>query len=182
MQKNKGFTLIELMITIAVLAIIATMAAPSFSQMLNKRKLETELKDLTHVLSLARSQAVLLRTNTIVNLNSTSNNTQTNFSWSPKTNGIVLVDVPDGYNSPPDIVFNAQGMFIARNFVRMKKETNVEGVEEWVVDKVLVDGVMVNQLENYPRTITICSEKLKKSKTIKYSVIGSFESVQEGDC
>lgn len=30
MKKNKGFTLIELMVTIAVLAIVAMMAAPSF--------------------------------------------------------------------------------------------------------------------------------------------------------
>jgi prepilin-type N-terminal cleavage/methylation domain-containing protein len=33
MGKNRGFTLIELMVTIAVLAIIAMMAAPAFSNM-----------------------------------------------------------------------------------------------------------------------------------------------------
>lgn len=34
MRKIQGFTLIELMVTIAVVAIIATMAAPSFSNLL----------------------------------------------------------------------------------------------------------------------------------------------------
>ncbi len=32
-KKNQGFTLIELMVTIAVMAIIAMMAAPSFGDM-----------------------------------------------------------------------------------------------------------------------------------------------------
>ncbi len=34
--RGNGFTLIELMVTIAVLAIIAMMAAPSFGAMMNK--------------------------------------------------------------------------------------------------------------------------------------------------
>jgi len=34
MQKNRGFTLIELMVTIAVLAIVASIAAPTFGDLL----------------------------------------------------------------------------------------------------------------------------------------------------
>ena len=37
-KKNHGFTLIELMVTIAVMAIIATMAAPSFNNNLSSMK------------------------------------------------------------------------------------------------------------------------------------------------
>ncbi|QIC72503.1 prepilin-type N-terminal cleavage/methylation domain-containing protein [Acinetobacter indicus] len=42
-RRQNGFTLIELMVTIAILGIIATMAAPSFTDMLQKRKLESEV-------------------------------------------------------------------------------------------------------------------------------------------
>lgn len=41
MQKEKGFTLIELMVTIAVLAIVASIAAPSFGNLLIKENLKT---------------------------------------------------------------------------------------------------------------------------------------------
>lgn len=180
--RGNGFTLIELMVTIAVLAIIAAMAAPSFGTMLNKRKLEVELKDLTQVLSLARSQAVLLRTNTTVGLNSSLPSTQISFFWAPQSNGIKILNIPGGYNAPPQFVFNAQGMFIPGSFVKKRKNINDQGDEEWIVDQVEIDGVKVDQLENYPRAITICSEKLKVSKTLTYSVVGAFESVSEGSC
>lgn len=55
MQKNKGFTLIELMVTIAVLAIIAMMAAPSFQAMIYNYELKKEFKELTYILSDGKS-------------------------------------------------------------------------------------------------------------------------------
>ena len=180
--RGNGFTLIELMVTIAVLAIIAMMAAPSFGTMLNKRKLDNEVKGLAHVLSMARSQAVLLRTNTIIGLNSSLPSTQTNFFWTPQSNGIKIMNIPEGYNAPPNFIFNAQGMFIPGSFVKKRKETNAQGEEEWVADQIEIDGVKVDQLENYPREITICSEKLNLTKTLNYSIVGTFDSITEGTC
>ncbi len=63
MQKNNGFTLIELIVTIAVMAIIATIAAPSFGNLIEKRKLDAETRELSFVLSEARAQATTLRLN-----------------------------------------------------------------------------------------------------------------------
>ena len=40
MDKNRGFTLIELIITIAVLGIMTTMAAPSFTKIVAQKKLD----------------------------------------------------------------------------------------------------------------------------------------------
>ena len=44
-KKELGFTLIELMITIAILAIIATMAAPSFGNLLEKQRFKKKERD-----------------------------------------------------------------------------------------------------------------------------------------
>lgn len=182
MQKNNGFTLIELMVTIAVMAIIAMMAAPSFGDILNRKRLDANTKELILVLSQARSQAVLLKTNTVVQLNGSTTATPTNFFWVSKNVDITLEGVPQGYNSPPNIVFSPQGTMLPRSFVKMKEVTNEDGKKEWVADQILVNNKAENQIENYPRIITICSQKLKKSKVITFSVVGAFESMEEGSC
>lgn len=58
MKKNKGFTLIELMVTIAVLAIIATLAAPSMTSMIRKNRLHNDAREIVELATMARSNAV----------------------------------------------------------------------------------------------------------------------------
>lgn len=72
MQKNKGFTLIELMITIAVLAIIATMAAPSFGNLVSEQKLNGSIRELVLAINQAKSQAALMKTSVALCLNRTN--------------------------------------------------------------------------------------------------------------
>ncbi|WP_411688614.1 GspH/FimT family pseudopilin [Acinetobacter indicus] len=69
MRKSQGFTLIELMVTIAVLAVIATLAVPSFSNVLAHQSLKKTTLELKSSLQEARSQALLTRASTIVCLN-----------------------------------------------------------------------------------------------------------------
>jgi type IV fimbrial biogenesis protein FimT len=53
-----GFTLVELMITIAVLAILIALATPSFTSVINSNRLAAQANNLTADLQLARSEAV----------------------------------------------------------------------------------------------------------------------------
>lgn len=46
MYKSKGFTLIELMVTIAVMVIIAMMAGPSFGTMIANYQLKKDVRDV----------------------------------------------------------------------------------------------------------------------------------------
>ncbi|WP_323003098.1 GspH/FimT family pseudopilin [Denitromonas sp.] len=55
---NRGFTLVELMITLAIMAIIAAFAAPSFTRLIEDNRVTTQANDLLSSLSLARSEAV----------------------------------------------------------------------------------------------------------------------------
>lgn len=56
--RRAGFTLLELMVTIAVLAIIAALAAPSFSNLINSNRLTAAANDLVGALQVARMEAI----------------------------------------------------------------------------------------------------------------------------
>lgn len=58
---TKGFTLIELMITLSIAAVVLTLAVPSFAAMMKNRRLTTEINNFSAALSLARSEAVKRR-------------------------------------------------------------------------------------------------------------------------
>jgi len=55
---NSGFTLIELMVTISIAAIILGMAVPSFISTITSNRLTTNANELVTALNLARSEAV----------------------------------------------------------------------------------------------------------------------------
>ena len=78
---KKGFTLIELIITSLVLAIIAMLAIPSFSNMLAKQKLNSDIRSLSGALTQSRGQAVFLRKDVQINFIEGAN-TDTQYYWS----------------------------------------------------------------------------------------------------
>lgn len=53
-----GVTLIELMVSIAILAILASIAAPSFAQLRQNTVRRTAMDDFWHAIFLARSEAI----------------------------------------------------------------------------------------------------------------------------
>lgn len=68
-----GFTLLELMVTVAVAAILASLAAPSFRQYILNQRIKSASYDLISALSLARSEAITRNCNVSV--------VQTGGSW-----------------------------------------------------------------------------------------------------
>lgn len=68
---QEGFTLIELMVTIVVMAIIAVMAEPMFGDMLNNQNLNRSSEDLVSSINQARMKAIVERRQVKVQLNST---------------------------------------------------------------------------------------------------------------
>ena len=73
MTRNSGFTLLELMVTLAVAAILATIAIPSFWNLIQSNRATTEANELVSALHLARSEAI--KRGTRVSLCPSSNQT-----------------------------------------------------------------------------------------------------------
>lgn len=81
---QEGFTLVELMVTIAVMVIIAMMAAPLFGDMLIKQNLNKSTEDLISNINQARMKAVVERRQVKVQLNSTYiADTNNQINWMP---------------------------------------------------------------------------------------------------
>jgi len=57
-RKTKGFSLIELVITTSVLAVLGSVAAPSFQNFIQQNKINTASFELRSTMSLARQTAI----------------------------------------------------------------------------------------------------------------------------
>jgi len=61
MQRHNGFTLIELMVVIVIVAILAGIGVPSFRTLIQNNNLTSQTNGLLGLLQLARSEAVTQR-------------------------------------------------------------------------------------------------------------------------
>ena len=58
MNRRSGFTLLELMVTLAIVAIVLTVGIPSFREMMRENRLATQTNEFLAALALARSEAL----------------------------------------------------------------------------------------------------------------------------
>ncbi len=113
MLGNRGFTLVELMVTIAVAAILAMIAVPSFGTILEKQNLKRSTQELISTLSQARAQAALERVEVTVKLNQSFDNLSSSekadfaakklFIWEAKGDSVL------NSGSPTSITFQLSG-------------------------------------------------------------------------
>lgn len=195
-KKEQGFTLIELMVTIAVLAIIAMMAVPSFGDLVAKKKLDITARDFALVFGEARGQAISLRKNIIIKLTCPLNsdgiiecppNTSTTYSWISKNNDIELA------SDAIDVMFSGLGIAEQRtklidnpSFDPDYEHTKPDGT------KIVGDTLLLPEPDKslnpskipeiVPLEFTLCNAEIKTSKTILVSKIGTVDSITTGVC
>lgn len=151
MNKYQGFTLIELIITIAVLAIIATLAVPSFSNMMLSQNLNGSARNLVITLDKARSKAILERREITVIFNT---NSATSFS-----------DDDDTLNWMPS------GQTILNS--------NLASIS-FRADGLLQDPTSNTPLAN-DLTLVLCDQTTNKAKFSKNIMISRIGAIQQSE-
>ena len=120
-MKMKGFTLVELIVTIAILAIIATLAAPSFLQTLRKNELNRDIRNFIFVLNDARSKAILQKKTPIVEVGGLT-------GWLPKD----TLTWDDQYKPTTQVKFTFMGFLVSDQDVcyilKNKKDSSIMSV------------------------------------------------------
>ena len=89
MKKNSGFTLLELVVTVALIAIAVSIAVPSMSTFTQNDRLTTNINTLVGHLAYARSEAVKLNQQVSVCV---SNNTASCTAGNWQDGWIVYID------------------------------------------------------------------------------------------
>lgn len=114
-QQHSGFTIIELMIALAIAAILAAIAAPSFRATIQNNRLVTQVNELQASLGLARSEAI--KQNNNVTTCPSSNGTSCTGSW--QNGWIVFVDDNGavGTVDAGDIVLRVHGTIFGGNTI-----------------------------------------------------------------
>lgn len=102
-RSNRGFTLVELMLTVIVLAIVVGLAVPSFQALIMNNRITSQVNEITSLISYARSEASKLPDATLTVCPSTDGSSCVNSAaWEGgwivmrDTDGDRILDAGDG--------------------------------------------------------------------------------------
>jgi len=169
MNKQNGFTLLELMITLAIAAILATMAVPSFSNVIKNNRMATQYNELLTSLSIARSEAIKRGSPLVV---CKSNDTSTPACGGNWHDGwLVFVDTDN------DGVFNAGG---SDELVRIHSSLSGNNTLQYDKDKIKYSANGLALGSN--GTFTFCDDRGNNdSKGLVVNVTGRARKAINGD-
>jgi type IV fimbrial biogenesis protein FimT len=114
-NRSSGFTLIELMVTLAVLGIVIGIAVPSFAELIRNNRAESQSSSVVNAFSVARSEAV--KRGTTVTVAPLTAGTSWSGGWDVKAGTEVLrtFQALEGasLSGASGVQFNSRGQLVA---------------------------------------------------------------------
>ena len=153
---RSGFTLIELMVTVAVLAIIVSIAAPSISSQLANQRVKSTTATLANALKEAKVESIIRRQNVTV--------------------------VYDGTTAPKTVKLQVDAQDIASYSINKQSRvtqtitpSSIQNIT-FQPDKSIADGATV--------LYTICdsSSNNETPRQVSLSRIGNIDTINAGSC
>ena len=178
-MSNKGFTLIELMITVVIAAILLTTAVPGFEALITNNRLSTQANAFIGALHLARSEAVKR------NLNVTVCKSGDGQSCSNNTSGfeqgwIVFVDQQNfgAYDNGEAIINANQGMPQGMSLICVSQATNTLCQNGEAPIRYRADGTLASN----NTTLRLCRQGKIDGRRIAINIIGRVRVQTVTDC
>jgi len=161
--KNSGFSLLELMITVAVAGIFLIVAIPSYTDFIARNRVDVEVQEFRSIITLARTEAV--KQNRAVAVNAI------NDDWA---NGYVLA-----LASVQGADLNGDGPGVLRRYV----PEDDSGITPTFNDNITQITFLGTGLLRAPGPIEIdfCSDNTTEDRHISINVTGRYSSRVE-DC
>lgn len=103
MRRIKGFTLVEIVVTVAIFAIVAMIAMPSIGHVANSQRYKRDTQELISKIKEVRTYALVHRQAATLTLDDDSVDEPPAFYWKPNSNASLKTSTDN------EIKFNAQG-------------------------------------------------------------------------
>lgn len=162
-RRVKGFTLIELMITIAILAIIMTMGVPSMNTLIKNNRIKSDTHNLVGVFSYARAEAAKLGAEVVVTANNATGNNEWGGGMTVTSGGTTLRVLPAAHAS---MTFDSDDDRTAIAFKPSGMTKDDAGAGQMTNDEV----------------ITICDDRAGETGRVITMLVSGIMNVQTTTC
>jgi len=180
MNKYHGFTLIELIVTMAVVSIILVTGIPALNQMTNKNRLVTQINDISGSLAVARSESIK-RGESITLCGSTDGSTCNTSNW--EAGWIVFSDADNNavLNSATETMIKIVAPFSGGSTLRLS-DSDSTSVMRYKSDGSLRD-LNADATRTDKGTFTLCEQAATTTtaKAINVNPLGRVSLAEDTD-
>lgn len=160
MKRHDGFTLIEMMVTIAIMAIIAAIAMPSMQSLIIANRLAAQTNELLADLALARSEAAKTGGSVTVCISTDGLTCTGGTNWA--LGRIAFTDdAPYGSREGSDTIVRKSPAIVDGNTF----------ISSWATGHIRYLGTGLSNLTNTTNTLTLCHSG-SSSKVVRVSITG----------